>query len=106
MELKQKGITSEEFERSRTYSKAMVAINAENPMSRMIRNAQNQLILDQPITVAESIANYDRLTIDQVNQATEQLQPDKYSAAVIGSAKPVEESMKKLSRDGNIILRY
>jgi len=103
--LKQDGVTDEEFERSINYSKAMVAINAENPMSRMIRNAQNQIILDKTITVEESIVNYDRLTKEEVNQATEQLRPDKHSVAIIGPAKQVEESMNKLARTGKIIIK-
>ena len=105
MKLKQEGVTQEEFTRAINYNKAMVAIGAENPMSRMIRNAQNELILGKTLTVEESIANYDRLSIDDVNEATEEIRPEKYSVAAIGQSKQIEKSIRKVPSAGKIIVK-
>lgn len=105
MKLKQDGITDEEFERAINFSKGMLAIGAENPMSRMIRNAKNQLLLGHAIPIEESIANFDRLTKNDVNEMASEIRPDKHSVAIVGKAKPIEESLRKLTRPGKIIVR-
>jgi predicted Zn-dependent peptidase len=105
MKLKQDGITNEEFERAINLSKGMLAIGAENPMSRMIRNAKNKLLLGRVIPIEESIVNFDNLKIDDINKLTEEIKPDKYSIAIVGKAKQIEESLAKLTRPGKVIVR-
>ena len=105
MKLKQDGITNEEFERAINFSKGMLAISAENPMSRMIRNAKNELLFGRTIPIEESIADFDNLKIDDINKLTEEIKPDKYSIAIIGKAKQIEESIARLPRPGKVVVR-
>jgi len=105
MKLKSDDITDDEFKRAVNFSKGMLAIGAENPMSRMIRNAKNQLLLGHVISVDEAIANFDQYTKNEVNRMTEEIRPDQHSTAIIGNAKKVEEIMQRLSRPGKIIIQ-
>ncbi len=62
----------------------MLALTAEDPGSRMNRNAQNVLLLGHPVSVEESIAEYDNLSFNYVNSLVEMFEMEKYSAAITG----------------------
>lgn len=105
MKLKQSGITQKEFERTINFCKGMSAIGAENPMSRMIRNANNQLLLEKVIPIEESIAAYNRLTIDDINNLTAEIKPTEYSAAIIGQVSQIEPFMKQARGSSSVIVK-
>jgi predicted Zn-dependent peptidase len=86
-EMKEFGVKKDEFERSINYCKGMLALAMENPMARMTRNAQKYLFLKKVIPIEESIAIYDRLTLDQINCLVELFNFDQYSAAIVGPIK-------------------
>jgi predicted Zn-dependent peptidase len=82
--LKKDGIIKEEFIRSVNYCKGMLALDAEEPSSRMNRNTRNVLLVGHPVSVEESIAAYDNLTFDYVNSLVEMFELERYSAAITG----------------------
>jgi predicted Zn-dependent peptidase len=84
IKLRKEGITKEEFVRSVNYCKGMLALAAEDPGSRMNRNAQNMLLVGHPVSVEESIAAYDNLTFDYVNSLVDMFEMERYSAAITG----------------------
>jgi len=84
IKLKKGGITKEEFTRSVNYCKGMLALANEDPGSRMNRNAQNVLLVGNPVSVEESITAFDNLTFDYVNSLVEMFEMEKYSAAIVG----------------------
>lgn len=79
------GITKDEFDRAINYCKGNLVLGTEDPMARMMRNAKNLLLLDKIIPVEESIAAYDRLTLDDVNAILPELMPDNLFCAVVGA---------------------
>ena len=105
IKLKQDGITNEEFDCAINFSKGMLVIGAENPTSRMIRNAKNELLLGRVIPIEESIANFDNLKIDDINKLTEDIKPDKYSLAIIGKAEQIVELSAKIAGSGKVVVR-
>jgi len=50
----------------------------------MNRNAQNVLLVGHPVSVEESIAEYDNLSFNYVNSLVEMFEMEKYSAAITG----------------------
>jgi len=93
--LKKFGITKEEFERSVNFSKGMLALSAEDPMSRMTRNANKFLLLGHTISIEESISAFNSLSYDYVNSLIDMFKLEKYSGAIIGPIK-----MEDLGRIG------
>ncbi|MCX8014647.1 MAG: insulinase family protein [candidate division WOR-3 bacterium] len=84
LKLKQFGITKDELQRAVNFCKGMLALELENPMSRMMRNARSCLLLDKIIPIEEALSAYDRLTVEDINNATNILDPTAYSIALIG----------------------
>jgi len=84
IKLKRDGITIDELTRSVNNCKGMLALAAEDPGSRMNRNAQNMLLVGHPVSVEESIAAYDNLTFDYVNSLVDMFEMERYSAAITG----------------------
>jgi hypothetical protein len=84
IKLRKEGITKEEFVRSVNYCKGMLALAAEDPGSRMNRNAQNMLLVGHPVSVEESIAAYDNLSFNYVNNSVEVFEMERYSSAITG----------------------
>lgn len=82
--LKKCGVTKDEFNRSVNYCKGMLALATEDPMSRMMRNANRFLLLGRTISVEESIAAFDNLSFDYINGLVELLNFEQYSAAIVG----------------------
>ncbi|MBS4014841.1 MAG: insulinase family protein [Candidatus Latescibacteria bacterium] len=82
--LKQNGITKDEFARSINYCKGMLTLAMENPTARMLRNGQKYLYSKTVMTLEESLAMYDKLTLDEVNGLIELFNFEDYSAAIIG----------------------
>lgn len=82
--LKNYGITEDEFVRSVNYCKGMLTLAIENPTTRMLRNGQKYLSSKTIMTLEESLAMYDKLTLDETNQLIELFDFEKYSTAIIG----------------------
>lgn len=68
--------TKEEFETALNLTKSSILLGLENPSSRMLRLAKNEILLNRAITIEETIAAYNRLTIDAVNELLPLVLPD------------------------------
>ncbi|MEO0082860.1 MAG: pitrilysin family protein [candidate division WOR-3 bacterium] len=99
LKLKERGITKDELQRAVNFCKGMLALELENPMSRMMRNARNCLLLDKIISIEEVMSAYDRLTVEDINNITNILDPNVYSIALIGqqveNLKDIKERIGK-----------
>jgi predicted Zn-dependent peptidase len=96
------GITREEFERSVNFSKGMLALSAEDPMSRMTRNANKFLLLGRTVSIEESISAFDNLTYDYVNSLVAMFKLEQYSGAIIGPIK--KEDLGRIGAAPHIII--
>jgi len=101
IKLQQYGLTTEELERGVNFCKAMFVIGTEDPMSRMIRNARNMILLGNPISIDEAIAGYERLTMNDINMLVAELKPAEYFSSAVGQAphiKVVSEVIKMTTK--------
>jgi predicted Zn-dependent peptidase len=103
MNLKKNGITKQELESTRNYSKGSLVLGVEDPMSRMVRNANNDLLLGRVVPIEESLSKYDQITVDMINNLTAEL-PVKYSVANIGSIDQIE-FLKRHGGPQKVIIR-
>jgi predicted Zn-dependent peptidase len=81
---KKYGITIDEFKSAVNYCKGMLALSLEDPMSRMMRNAQRFLLLGHTVSIKESMTEFDNLTLDYVNSLLELVKFEEYSGAIVG----------------------
>jgi len=82
--LKKYGITKEEFKRSVNYCKGMTALAAEDPISRITRNAKKYLLTGRTFSIEDSIVAFDNLSFDYVNSLVELFKLEQYSASIVG----------------------
>jgi predicted Zn-dependent peptidase len=82
--IKKYGISKAEFESAVNFSKGMLALAAEDPLSRTTRNARKFLLLGRPISVDESIAATANLKLDDINSLLELANFEDYSTAIVG----------------------
>jgi predicted Zn-dependent peptidase len=101
IKLKEHGVTQSELERAINYCKSLLVLGSEDPMSRMIRNAKHQLLLNRMVTIEESIAQFEKYDIDTINELTKQL-PLNYSVV---NVSPVDQSdeIKKSGGPQNVV---
>jgi len=83
IKLQKDGITQAEFDNAINSCKGMLTLSSEDSMSRMIRNAKNDLLLNRCVSTEESILKFEQLSIDKVNALTVAL-PGEYSVANVG----------------------
>ncbi|MEO0093099.1 MAG: insulinase family protein, partial [candidate division WOR-3 bacterium] len=75
--LQKEKFSRNEFETACNLTKSSILLGLENPTSRMMRLAKNELLLGRIITVDETLSAYNRLTLDEVNDLIEMVLPDK-----------------------------
>lgn len=88
VKIQQSGITQNDLERAVNYCKSLLVLGNEDPMSRMIRNAKHQLLLNRIVTIKDSIAKFENYDTAAINTLTQQLPLD-YSVVNI---TPVDQS--------------
>ncbi|MDH5186120.1 MAG: insulinase family protein [candidate division WOR-3 bacterium] len=74
--LRQQKFQPEEFETASNLTKSSILLALENPLSRMMRLAKTELLLKRVLTVDETLAAYNRLTLDSLNTLIEEVLPD------------------------------
>ncbi len=95
--LSSEGITEEELQRSINYTKSLLIVNNEDPMSRMIRNAKHKLLLNRVVTIDETIAKFEKCSIESINKLTDQLPLKNYIVVNIGDLRHLEEEITNIS---------
>lgn len=81
--LKNDGITEKELENSKEQMKGSLMLSLESTNSKMSRNGKNELILRKHKTLDEILEELNRVSMDSVNQLTNQLFTDEYALALI-----------------------
>uniref|UniRef100_A0A7C6A8T9 Insulinase family protein n=1 Tax=candidate division WOR-3 bacterium TaxID=2052148 RepID=A0A7C6A8T9_UNCW3 len=74
--LRKERFTKEEFATALNLTKSSILLGLENPSSRMMRLAKNEILLNRIITIEETLAAYNRLTVDAVNELLPLVLPD------------------------------
>ncbi|MEO0079394.1 MAG: pitrilysin family protein [candidate division WOR-3 bacterium] len=94
-------IGTEEFERARNMTRSSVLLALESPTSRMMRLARTQLIFGRPLPVAETVAAYDSLALDEVAGLIDILAPDApFHLGVVGPL-PEDEVCRLIDEVGH-----
>ncbi|MGG3572143.1 pitrilysin family protein [Bacillus gobiensis] len=81
--LKKDGITEKELENSKEQMKGSLMLSLESTNSKMSRNGKNELILRKHKTMDEILEELNRVSMESVNQLTNQLFTDEYALALI-----------------------
>jgi predicted Zn-dependent peptidase len=76
--LRQNKFTVQEFETALNLTKSSILLGLENPLSRMMRMAKNELLLNRVSTIEETINAYDRLNLASVNELINVVLPDNH----------------------------
>lgn len=95
---KEYGVTRDELELVREQVKSNILMSLESTGSHMNRIGNNMLYFDRCISFDESIANYDKVTADDIAKAAEFiLDFDKVSFSAVGRVDKAEEYSQRLS---------
>lgn len=76
--LKIERFTAKEFETALNLTKSSILLGLESPTSRMMRLAKNEMLLNRLITIDETLAAYNRLSLTDVNELIDVVFPDNY----------------------------
>lgn len=87
--LRQHRVTRAEFDRARVMARSALLLGLESPTTRMLRLARTKLLLGRPMTVEETLAGYERLTLPEVDRLIDELfVPAGWSAGAVGPLEP------------------
>lgn len=85
------GFTAEEFERARTMTRSSVLLAMESTAARMLRLARTWQNLGRVLTVDETLAGFDRLSLDDINRLlAELLAGERFWGGAVGPASESE----------------
>ncbi len=94
--LRRDRLSREEFERARNMTKSSVLLGLESSTSRMVRLAQTHHMLGRLVTVDETLAAYNRLKLDEVNELVDELLDT--GGYHVGAVGPIDsEELKKVT---------
>ena len=68
--------TNEEFQTALNLTKSSILLGLENPLSRMMRLAKNELLLNRVTTIEDTINSYTSLNLEKVNELINIVLPD------------------------------
>lgn len=91
--LKNVGITTKELVNSKEQMKGNLMLSLESTNSRMSRNGKNELLLKQHRTLDEIIEKLNLVNEDSVNELSNRIFNDEYSAALIGPNDELPKGM-------------
>jgi predicted Zn-dependent peptidase len=95
--LRRERLTGEEFERARNMTKSSVLLGLESASARMMRLARAWHLLGRVVTVDETVAEYNRLTMPDVERLIDELlAEDRWYA---GAAGPLAEDAVRKTLD-------
>jgi len=78
-------LTAEELDSSKEQLKGSLVLGLENTSHRMNRLAKHELLIGRYISVDETIAEIDKVTVEQVRLLAKELfKPDNYQVTVLG----------------------
>jgi predicted Zn-dependent peptidase len=82
------GVTAEELDLAKQLSRASILMNLEDSASRAAALAQSEMVHGRQITVEETLAKIDAVTLDDVNSlAAERFKQEDVAFAAIGDLK-------------------
>jgi predicted Zn-dependent peptidase len=87
------GINKSEMERAINYRKGLLVMASEDPNYRMITNARSYLRLGRVLTLEDMLKSYDALTIDNLHEILQLLEPDRYHGIMLGPIKELNLSL-------------
>jgi predicted Zn-dependent peptidase len=87
--LRQQKFSTQEFETALNLTKSSILLGLENPLSRMMRLAKNELLLNRVITIDDTINAYNRLTLESINELVDVVLSD--NRFFISCVGPLEE---------------
>lgn len=98
--LKTDPISQEELDSSREQMKSSYVFSQENPTARMVVNGKNKLLLDRVFLPDEVMEGYDKVTLDDVEEARKLIGDfSTYSASVVsGKDADVKALMAKFQQ--------
>jgi predicted Zn-dependent peptidase len=86
--LRRDKFTAEEFDTALNLTKSSILLGLENPSSRMMRMAKNELLLNRVMTIDETINGYNQLDLASVNDLIEVVLPDnRFFMSCVGPLK-------------------
>ncbi|MBE6948622.1 MAG: insulinase family protein [Ruminococcaceae bacterium] len=89
---KEFGVTADELELARDQVKSNILMSLESTSARMNRLGHNLLYFDYCMSYDQTIANYDKVTVDDIAKAAEMiLDFDKVSFSAVGRVGKTEE---------------
>lgn len=92
------GVTAGELELAKEQSRASVLMSLEDSAARASALAQSEMLHGYQISVEESLARTDAVTIDEIRDlAREYFRTDKIAFAALGNLKSLKVSRKKLA---------
>jgi predicted Zn-dependent peptidase len=86
-DLTQKGITEQELRKARNKALSALAIKNELPMGRLVELGFNWTYLQQYLTVQENIGLINAVTVKDIQQLIEQLNPGQFTQLAVGPAR-------------------
>ena len=92
------GVTAEELELAKQQTRASVLMSLEDSASRAASLAQSEMLHGRQITLEESLANLDAVTLDEVRDlAREFFRTEKIAFAALGNLPDLKVSRKRLT---------
>ncbi len=92
------GVTSDELELAKQQTRASVLLSLEDSASRAASLAQSEMLHGRQITLEESLANVDAVTLDDIRRlAREFFTTEKIAFAALGALSGVKVNRKRLA---------
>jgi predicted Zn-dependent peptidase len=82
------GLTSEEFERARGHVKGSTVLSLEDPGGRMSRLGKSEIAHGEILTLGESLRRIDAVTLDDARRVAHRVLSQPMTLAVIGPFRP------------------
>ena len=92
------GVTAEELELAKQQTRASVLMSLEDSASRAASLAQSEMLHGRQITIEESLANLDAVTLEEVRDlAREFFRTEKIAFAALGNLPNLKVTRKRLT---------
>lgn len=93
-DLKDKGITADELEKGKQQLKGSLMLSLESTSSRMSRLGKNELLLGKHLTLDEIIERVDAISLESIQQVTEELLHGKASLALVSPHEKLPAALR------------
>ncbi|MCX7785856.1 MAG: insulinase family protein [candidate division WOR-3 bacterium] len=92
--LKKEKLSQKELELAINFCKGNLVLGLENPMSRMMRIGKNELLLNRVVSIKESLDQYTRLSLDEVNDIIDDVININFAGGIVGPIN--EQEIRKI----------